>query len=587
MKTLFLISAFIFSASAWGTDPLATNTSKYCAYDKKAEFEKLKNKYAQAEGESSLSYPGSTVSCQNLSKNKISKFYQGTTRNEEYKWDELLVLSCEKECEALIKDTNMGPHDSKGSPEQVALNECIKKKMPQAKSCEAVAYHTARAKRKWNDPDHAKDAKKDFPQAGIKCHNSGVETIDYEACITFAENFQNFEMAQGVAYQGQQLAYESKMIDTQAKVALEADAAKGALQGTKESIENQQGMYQQRSAIDAAKLAMLYNNYNDMPDIDSVKVNCKGFQNINAGIGALKDEECTELVAGPRSRYEVLQNQAMKDKMKAKMIKVATDMGSSLMLANLLGKRANDIDNALAQVEAFQPIDPFIVSEEDMLTTYCAQNPGDEKCLTGGLDRTIDGISDNIITFGEGASGTVYGNPTTAEQNAIANGTSTSTTGKAVDPMGKAVTGLGRDNSIDRASGASVKIGGTGSAGGGGGGASGGGAGGGGSSGGGAGGGEAGPQAIAQSKSPKYDGGGGSLSMMGGFGINKAKTQAKDEGNPFGKLFDKEGAKNAGTVNFRDLASVGGKKDNIFDMISKRYSSVNADKRLLEYELAK
>jgi hypothetical protein len=57
--------------------------------------------------------------------------------------------------------------------------------------------------------------------------------------------------------------------------------------------------------------------------------------------------------------------------------------------------------------------------------------------------------------------------------------------------------------------------------------------------------------------------------------------------NPFGKLFGKDNGK--GDVNFRGLASqkVGGKNDNLFDMISKRYESVNADKRLMEYELKK
>jgi hypothetical protein len=77
--------------------------------------------------------------------------------------------------------------------------------------------------------------------------------------------------------------------------------------------------------------------------------------------------------------------------------------------------------------------------------------------------------------------------------------------------------------------------------------------------------------------------------MMGGFGINKAKSGAKDEGNPFGKLFNKEGNK-SGAIDFgRAPASqkVGTKTDNLFEMISKRYTNVSGEKRLIEYELTK
>jgi hypothetical protein len=76
--------------------------------------------------------------------------------------------------------------------------------------------------------------------------------------------------------------------------------------------------------------------------------------------------------------------------------------------------------------------------------------------------------------------------------------------------------------------------------------------------------------------------------MMGGYGINKNKSGSKDDSNPFGKLFNKDGNK-SGVLDFkgRAPASVGTKGDNLFEMISKRYETVSADKRLIEYELAK
>ena len=75
--------------------------------------------------------------------------------------------------------------------------------------------------------------------------------------------------------------------------------------------------------------------------------------------------------------------------------------------------------------------------------------------------------------------------------------------------------------------------------------------------------------------------------MMGGYGM-KGKTAAKDDANPFGKLFNKDGR--SGAIDFgRSPASqkVGSKNDNLFEMISKRYTTVNTDKRLIEYEIMK
>jgi hypothetical protein len=95
--------------------------------------------------------------------------------------------------------------------------------------------------------------------------------------------------------------------------------------------------------------------------------------------------------------------------------------------------------------------------------------------------------------------------------------------------------------------------------------------------------------AAAEVRAPSYGGGSGTLSMMGGYGINKGKSTAKDDSNPFGKLFNKDGNK-SGAIDFsgRSPASkVGNKTDNLFEMISKRYTNVNNDKRLIEYEMTK
>ena len=580
MKTLlFFTFMFSVSAQAAGIDFCKTPD----------QYKKLVDMFSLKPNEKH-SYDGSSglLQCQEMTTKKLRTWYKGGSRSKDpaYQWENHIVFyGCKEKCEALSKAAD-------DKTKEADLKSCYDKALEESKGdalkCESVAYILQKAKVDWEKPKHVKKEDREFKQLGIKCSNSGLETLDYEACVEFAEGFENAEAIQNIAYQGQSLVYQDKMMDAQTKVAQEKDAAKGALKATGESLNLQKDMYNQRGAVDGAKLAWLYSKYSEIPDEETIQSHCKGFQAFGqeAILGKVSANDCYQSSMGPGGNFDILKNQQARDKMKAKMIQVATSMGSNLILANLLGKRAKDVDNALAKIDEFKPIDPFTVSEEEAQTTYCKQNPGDPKCLGEGLDRITDGISDNIITFGEGAAGTVYGNPNKGETNAIASGGGSGSKDTKIDPVGSIIPAAQKNNSMEDSTAATVKAGGTGGGGGGGGGSAGGGGGGGG-----------GPlpqgpsdavAAIEKGKAPSYGGGDGSLSMMGGFGINKPKgDKGKDEGNPFGKLFDKDGAKASNNINFRDLASVGKKGDNLFDMISKRYSSVKADNRLLEYELAK
>ena len=200
-------------------------------------------------------------------------------------------------------------------------------------------------------------------------------------------------------------------------------------------------------------------------------------------------------------------------------------------------------------------------------------------------------MGDNVINFGEGGTGASYNN-----SNPFLDPTA-GTTANAVAPTKSKIASVGNViSAAQQSSGLADKVDaanvtkGSAPAGGGGGGGS-----GGGGSGGGGGGGVPGAQpqggvtAAIGGKVPNYNGGSLSVFGSGGGGLNRSKSMAKTDGNPFGSLFNKDGNKN-GTINFRDPASaksVGTKGDNLFDMISKRYTTVNSDKRLLEYELAK
>ncbi len=521
-------------------------------------------------------FPGSSGlnQCEKLSLGHMKNLYKNGRRTGAIEdWTDFIDYACKDSC---------------SNPTE--YNECKSKKMKNAKICESIAYLLSANSREWNDGEQNQADTKGTTSTttGITCKSAGIETLDYEPCLKFAKNIDTVEAVQQIGYGTQQMIYQDKMIDAQSKYVNEANAATGALKGQKDSIEMQQEMYQQRTAVDAAKLALLYSAYQGMPKFEDIVSQCNSMPGAQiAPNTSVSRADCIAAARAGQSNFALLLNQKETEKMKTKMIAVATQAGSSAMLASLLGKRAKDIDKAIAKIDAFVPLDPLAPVQDDLTSTFCKQNPALPECLTAGLDKTYDPLADNIITFGEGGQGTNYGTNNTNSDGSSSGGISDSPTAReSVGSVGTVVSAAAQDDSIEASTAATVSSGGTGS-GGGGGGVGGGGVGSGGGGGPIGSGTPGGTQAAVQGKTPSYAGGAGSLSMMGGFGIKPKAANGKEE-NPFGKLFGKEGAKTS-VVNFRDLASqkVGDKGDNLFDMISKRYTTVNSDKRLIEYELAK
>lgn len=583
--SLLLLAIVITNSNAWAGD--VANAEKFCG--NKAIIKSNDSSHPSIET-TDKRFPGNTFKCQEMTRGHMKQLYKNGSRTDHLSdWLPYLYLSCKDQCSAYADKKTAAPTVTPNE-ELETLDTCIKKVKKTARQCESLAYVISRAGHEWAEPYVSEDAKgTSFPSSGITCKSDGVETLDYEACVNFGQKFDTLEIVQKTAYQGQELVYQSKAMDHQAKAASSGNSATGALEATKDSVKDQQSMYNQRSAVDAGKLAILYNDYKDFPNVDTLKGYCNGFADRAPKELEATPESCIEAVRPATSVFGTLKNQSQLDKMKAKMIQVATSAGANLLLASLLGKRVDDLNNAIAKVNDFKPIDPVnIDQQQDLQTTLCAQNPGAQECLTGNLERTFDTMGDNVITFGEGGLGTSFVNPNTSQGGTTAVSETATTKRESVGSVGSAIKAAAQDNSMEQSSGAKVTQGGS----------PGGGPGGGGPAGsggvGGSGGGlpqapaQGGTQAAVQGKTPSYGGGGGSLSMMGGLGI-RSKAGGKAEDNPFGKLFDKGKKDGSGVLNFRDIAStkVGGKNENIFDMISKRYSSVSADKRLIEYEEAK
>jgi len=602
MKNVFLIATLMISLNFKVLADNHANTNHFANPENEASFnegQKCNKKtvdeaagWASNQGRSA-SMPGSENfnECDKMARGNLKKLYTNGTRKGDFNWAPYVAAACKDKCDNAKE-----------------FEECKKEKDALARKCEAVTYVMSFYDRDWTDEEQimpvsatasagaapkAKDgataAAAATSASAIKCKSEGIETLDYIACKKFATNLDIIDAVQTVAQGTQELVYADKMMDTQTKYAKEENTATGALKATGDSLKMQQDMYQQRTAVDATKLAYLYSIYNDMPKMSEIVDKCSNIGNtdqkgLSSKVGA---EDCKSFVRTGQGGFALAQNQSQIDTMRSKLITIATSAGSNAILASLLGKRAKDVKNAIADIDEFVPTDPTIVTEEDALSTYCRLNPGVEKCLTSDLSRTFDTLNDNIITFGEGGSGTNYGSNNGITPGAITDTGSGSSTNSSVTPVGSIIAGAARDNSIEGSTGATVSTGKGPSGGGGGGGLGGGGSGGGG-------GGaptapaQGGVAAAVQGKTPTYGGGAGSISVVGGLGLNRAKGD-KAEDNPFGKLFGKDTPKGSGVVNFRDIASqkVGAKGDNLFDMISKRYSNVAADKRLLEYELTK
>ena len=525
---------------------------------------------------------GTTVMqrCVKVSSNAMRYLYG--KKKKEIDWD--IIIDATDEC------VNASPAcvDPKAPEAKSKLEACAQVKKFAAR-CDAAAYIISTYDRDWENSEHVvtKDVKGGNPV--ITCKGKGIATLDYEGCVKFVQNGDIIDAGMTAVHTGQELMYKDKTMTAQAEASQSGDSATGALQALKTGVKGQEDIMNQRAVLDTGKFGLLATYYADIPTDDDLKQKCANYHAPAAKYFNGIEGTCLSVVSQQHT-FAFLENQQAKEKMKAKLVKAGIDVGSDIMMASLLAKRAGDLDNAIAKVDAFVPIDPLAPPPTtDLQTTFCQQNPGDPKCLTGGLDRTFDAMGDNIITFGETGKGATFGNPNAGLNNSTGTSNAINPTARtSVASVGSAITDAQQKGGLATTVAAATVGKGTdpgGGGGGGGGGNSGGGGGGGGAPPGQAG---AGVSSAIAGRAPSYGGGTGTLSMMGGYGINKSKSGAKEDGNPFGKLFNKD-AKN-GVVDYgRTPASqkVGNKGDNLFEMISKRYVNVNNDKRLIEYELAK
>lgn len=408
---------------------------------------------------------------------------------------------------------------------------------------------------------------------GLTCQSEGSITIDYEPCVAFAKAFTTITQAQTLVHQGQEVWAQGESQTAMAKAQGQSDDPKAALGAQKTSMEAQSQVLKQRAALEAGKLAYLVSLFKKIPDADTVT-------------SKVSDEATAKTLIQPASG--VLINQEQRDEFKQQLINIGGVAVSQMIMAKIADNRINAIDDAMAKVDAFKPVD-FNVASEDATIAYCQQNPADPKCMSGDLSYQVDPFSGESITFGAGATGTSYSpidpNSSTASNAVNPNGPVGK---KTFDSLGNVITPVDKSNNLVDTSSAATIGEGNGPQSVGGGGAGGGGAGGGGGGGPTPGGQKQGDNVAAAGTNSKatYSGGSG-VSVMGGLGIG-GKKAGKDEANPFADMFKNKTANANGVLNLRGPASVGKKEGNIFQQISSRYKEVSSEgSRLLEYQQAK
>lgn len=574
--------------------------------------------------DSKIAYSASTglTACLEIAKGDFKSIVKnGTLTMPDFSWSRAIIKkSCKEQCKTYQAAEKKFDDYQKLTDASNNLRSCVTKHISTAVSCMSLAYLLDANERDWDNENHVASVSKNSNnnngqiqaqvpnqqnngQANINslngenygCQSKGIETLDYEACKAFADYAQGLDLAHQAVNVGQNLYYQNKALDNGLEASKNAanDAAAG-LKAQKNSFKDQQEYYTQNSAIEASKAAILLAKYNALPDENEIKAKCSGVQRVmtkviqeasELGKQIEPEQNCRELVTTKPGEYALLMNQNSKDAMKQKLVKLGINAIAEGTKAYMAGKRADQVSDAIAQVDSFQPVTtPGL--EEAVETTFCQMNPTAQKCQTAGLGSSFSTIGDNIVDFGNNGTGTVYSGTSDNDPTAGgSNGSTGSGTNSKTGVIGSAITGVNKGSGLETTAAAATIGKGNGPTGGGGGG-------GGGGLGGGGGGGGAAPaagqqqgtqSAIASKSSGKYSGGAG-VSVLGGLGIKGAKKTA-DNSNPFGNMFDKKGAGDK-VLNFRGPAStnMGGKGDNLFDMISKRYGSVNNDKRLIEYE---
>ena len=421
----------------------------------------------------------------------------------------------------------------------------------------------------------------------IVCTRVASYTLDYKPC-TSAANAYNYilglEKAMLTAQEARVSQNGQKLANEVAVKQMQGDGQNAALNASTSDNNFKSNLSMEQAYAYGAAVAVLTQQIASWPSDSSsslVKKCSEGKQTESGHIHRLfvaevgaKSCEPTDGQRLKRFESEIFAN----GQAKSALVTAAMEYGAKAAAALIAAKKFKAVAEQTAAVAATAP------SKTETALGACVLNPMAPGCATPG-GRVVDpGISGGDFGAGEGVGNNNFGTGTGSDDGSIV-GDPTNVSGENVadlaSPFENNNPGCTNDLNASDASKAScilnpaaaARVQPTGGAGGGGGGGAGGGLGGGGVSLDGT----QGEDTNTKAADIKAGNANGNYAAAGGGGFQGIKG-GKDDANPFASMFDNKSE--GGVEEDRSIASIEGKDSDLFARISKRYSEVQATKRV-------
>lgn len=390
----------------------------------------------------------------------------------------------------------------------------------------------------------------------IECKKVAKYTIDYDACSR-AVSYYNFVENADKAMDLQQTVrtdLNSKNLQQEAAQKLATgDAQEAALDAAKKTHEHMKQMHTEKLAAYGIAVASLTTAYVAIPGEKQAKARCQ-----QAG------ESCGNTVRDFKA--SILANQTAKSALAIAIMKYT----AKAVAAGIMMKKDLEAAKKIAAIK-----NNFDDTNSDLMVERCAFNPMDPECLKSGNRISNSDFSNGEFGFGADGNNAFDMNPDMDEVSDIGAPTNIGDSDRVSSPNSPFSEKVKEDDGIEKPAAAAQMQASGGAAGGGAGGGSGGG-GGGASLGNDIAGVDKDADKEAEIKTNKVS---GIYGQSNGAGF-KAIGKGKEIANPFGSLFD---AKSGGGLDEdRTIASgdIDGAASGLFQKISKRYSQIQADKRI-------
>lgn len=468
-------------------------------------------------------------------------------------------------------------------------------------------------------------------QKPLKCVNKKNETHDYIQCKKILNFIDGFAIGKQVMQMQQTYRAGDHQLDLQQDYLKKVNSGEAgvtdAMAVQRDSLEKQASLAYEMAVFDAAKAATLLSLIDNAPRPGSyTEEHCTPtMTQLNSNLDALMTNALKEVIGGDseatktanltKAKDAVMEklkqsgfpyesdiceraigtasspnnifmrsNQEVFDQVKGLAIKAGLEALANGAKGALLNKQADMIDDAMKDVQEFEPPEFPVVEAVEATASECLVDPNAEGCIAPN-GTGFDGFRDQgfSATIGGSANlGSDNGRGTLDDSETALNGATGPDRSLIPNDFGVVQQAGQSDNSFSGgpARAGSIKAGELAAGGGGGGGGAGGGGGG---LGGGPARGPANKKAPSGKKDIKIKTSGTGLGVVGGRGRIGAKKQSKAS-NPFSKLLGKNSKSGNSTLNFRGPAQLGSKKGSLFQMISNRYSDVQSKDRLLKYE---